>query len=93
MIEQPVLGAFFALPYNPYGKRENYNWGFPIRWFDMKTDEVVMIGDEFWDFIGGEGTYQLFINEINLLGAEYKERIYKEFLGIDNNYSNNYFKL
>ena len=83
MIEQPVLGSFYALPYNPYGKRENYNWSFPFRWFDMKTDKVVMIGNDFWDFIGGEGTYQLFINEINQLGVEYKERIYKEFLGID----------
>jgi hypothetical protein len=93
MIEQPIIGAFFALPYNPYGKREDYSWGFPFRWFDMKTDDVVMIGNEFWDFIGGEGTYQLFIKEINLLGTEYKERIYKEFLGIDNNHSGNDFRL
>ena len=84
MVEKPVSDAFFALPYNPYGKREDYNWDFPARWFNMKADRVVLIGDEFWDIIGGAGTYQLFISEINKLGGEYKERIYREYLGIDN---------
>ena len=83
MVNSPISGAYYALPYNPYGNREDYNWSFPARWFNMKEDEVVLIGDEFWDFIGGVGTYQLFITEINKLGTEYKERIYKEFLGIE----------
>ena len=75
--------AFYALVYNPYGKKEDYNWAFPRRWFDMHKDASVLIGDEFWDLIGGEGTYQIFIDEVNLLGKEYKERIYREFLGIE----------
>jgi hypothetical protein len=78
-----VNGAYFALPYNPYGKRENYDWGFPSRWFDMKHDPVVLIGDEFWEKIGGLGTYQAFIEAVNEIGAEYKDRIYREFLGIE----------
>ena len=84
MVETPITDAFYALPYNPYGKKEDYNWGFPARWFNMKQDKVVLIGDEFWDFIGGKGTYQLFIEEINKLGANYRKRIYQEYLGIDN---------
>jgi hypothetical protein len=83
MVNNPISGAYFALPYNPYGKRENYNWSFPARWFNMKEDKVVLIGNEFWDFIGGAGTYELFISEINKIGKEYRERIYKEYLGID----------
>jgi hypothetical protein len=78
-----VSGAFFALPYNPYGKRELYEWGFPARWFDMKRDRVVVIGDEFWDMIGGQGTYQFFISQINEIGQEYRERIYREYLGME----------
>jgi len=78
-----IEGAYYALPYNPYGLRENYSWTFPARWFDMKHDEVVLIGDEFWEKIGGIGTYQAFINAINEIGIDYKERIYREFLGID----------
>ena len=75
--------AYFALPYNPYGKKEDYAWSFPARWFNMVEDKVVLIGDEFWDLIGGQGTYQMFISEINKLGKEYRERIYKEYLGIE----------
>jgi hypothetical protein len=75
--------AYYALAYNPYGKKENYSWTFPMRWFNMQTDAAVLIGDEFWELIGGEGTYKNFIAEINLLGKEYRERIYREFLGIE----------
>lgn len=78
-----IDGAYYALPYNPYGKKEDYAWTFPARWFDMKQDEVVLIGDEFWDKIGGEGTYQAFIEAVNAIGTTYKERIYREFLGIE----------
>lgn len=79
----PVDEAYYALPYNPYGKRENYDWSFPARWFNMKEDHSVLIGEELWNFIGGEGTYAHFIEEINKLGVHYKERIYREFLGIE----------
>ena len=75
--------AYFALPYNPYGKKENYNWSFPMRWFNMHEDESVLIGDEFWELIGGEGTYNNFIQEVNSLGKDYRERIYREFLEIE----------
>lgn len=79
----PIDRAYFALPYNPYGKRENYVWSFPFRWFDMKNDSSVLIGDELWDMIGGKGTYNFFIEEVNKLGAYYKELIYKEYLSIE----------
>lgn len=72
-----------VLPYNPYGEREQYEWRFPFRWFNMHKDKSVMIGQEFWDFVGGKGTYKMFISEINKLGEEYKPRIYREFLGIE----------
>jgi Type II restriction endonuclease, TdeIII len=89
-----VKGAYYALPYNPYGKRVDYKWGFPMRWFNMQTDPAVLIGNDFWDFIGGEGTYNNFITEINLLGKGYRERIYREFLGIEppSNFDRNLLK-
>lgn len=64
-------------------KKKIIIWSFPMRWFDMHNDESVLIGNEFWELIGGKGTYKNFINEINKLGLEYRERIYKEFLGIE----------
>jgi hypothetical protein len=83
MEPRQVDGAYYALPYNPYGRREDYAWSFPARWFDMKKDEVVLIGDEFWEKIGGRGTYQSFIDAVNEIGQGYRDRIYREFLGIE----------
>lgn len=84
MNEHPVKAAYYALPYNPYGKkREDYVWTFPARWFDMKHDVSVLIGEEYWNMIGGEGTFDFFIKEINKLGVSYRERIYREYLGIE----------
>jgi Type II restriction endonuclease, TdeIII len=83
MEPRQVDGAYYALPYNPYGRREDYAWSFPARWFNMKEDEVVLIGDDFWEKIGGPGTYQSFINAINEIGKGYRDRIYREFLGIE----------
>jgi hypothetical protein len=83
MYPKQVDYAYYALAYNPYGKKKDYNWTFPMRWFNMHEDESVLIGNEFWDLIGGEGTYKTFISEVNKLGKEYRERIYKEFLEIE----------
>jgi hypothetical protein len=75
--------AYYALPYNPYGTKEKYSWSFPARWFNMTQDPVVLIGEEFWDKIGGTGTYGAFIEAVNEVGAAYKIRIYREFLGVE----------
>lgn len=83
MKKMKIDEAYYALPYNPYGKRIDYSWAFPARWFDMKYDKVVLIGNEFWEKIGGLGTYKAFINAVNEIGKEYKDRIYREFLGIE----------
>jgi hypothetical protein len=83
MEPKPVDEAYFCLPYNPYGKRSLYTWSHPARWFDMKNDAVVLIGDEFWNKIGGDGTYQGFIAAINQIGKAYRDRIYREYLGME----------
>lgn len=83
MQPMPVEEAYFALPYNPFGKRSLYTWSHPARWFDMKNDKNVLIGDEFWNKIGGLGTYQTFISSINEIGKVYRDRIYREYLDIE----------
>lgn len=74
--------AYYALPYNPYGKKEDYAWSFPKRWFDMVNDPCVLIGNEFWDFVGGDGTYEEFIKVVTNIGKKYHEQIYTEYLGL-----------
>jgi hypothetical protein len=47
--------AYLAFPYNPFLTREAYHHPFTARIMDMEAE--VLIGNEFWDKIGGKGTY------------------------------------
>lgn len=44
---------------------------------------AILIGNEFWEKIGGLGTYRAFIDAVNEIGANYKAIIYKDYLGIE----------
>ena len=47
--------AYLGLTYNPYVTREKYGHSFTKRIMDM--DDQVLMGEEMWDMIGGEGTF------------------------------------
>jgi hypothetical protein len=74
--------AFYALPDNPYKTKEAYDWPHPKRWFEMDKPPVV-IGKDFWDSIGGEGTFEELIEIFKEAGKITKPKIRKEFLGLD----------
>lgn len=82
MEPRQVNGAYYALPYNPYGRREDYDWNPPTRWFDMRSDPCVLIGDDLWDKVGGKGAYEVFVGIVRELGEAYHKRIYEEYLGL-----------
>lgn len=49
--------TYFAMPYNPCGgRRDDYLWGYARRYLPM--NDAVLIGEEFWDLLGGKGTYE-----------------------------------
>lgn len=51
-----AVETYFAMPYNPYGGgRENYRWDYARRY--LPFEDAVLIGAEFWDMLGGKGTY------------------------------------
>ncbi|MFN3974665.1 MAG: TdeIII family type II restriction endonuclease [Dehalococcoidia bacterium] len=60
--------AIFALYYNPYFP-EHYRWPFTKQIMDMETE--VLIGGEFWDFVGGPGTY----DELLCILSEVKQEL------------------
>jgi Type II restriction endonuclease, TdeIII len=68
--------AFYAVPYNA---KET----FLTKWFDIQEDKSVLIGDDFWNLIGGEGVYDEIMKEINLFGEVSKKRIFKEYLEVE----------
>ena len=65
--------AFYALPYNT-------SEILLTKWFDIQEDECVLIRDDFWNLIGGEGIYDSIMKEVNLFGEESKKRVFKEYL-------------
>lgn len=67
--------AFYALPFNPWGARAAYDHPFPKRWFDMGSDRVVLIGVEFWEKLGGQGTWEALIEIAERIGRKYEDQI------------------
>lgn len=78
----PIDGAYFALPFNPFGTKEKYNHPYPFRWFNMRTDKVVIMAESFWDLLGGKGTYEALVKVFEKVGNKYKGKIKKEYLGL-----------
>ena len=73
-MERPEC-AFFALPFNPWGTRDAYDHPFPKRWFNMAADRVVLIGPEFWEKLGGAGTWDEFLQIAARVGDSYRDQV------------------
>ncbi len=71
--------TYYAFPYNPFGEvKSNYKWSFTTIYFNL--DEEILIGREFWDFIGGEGTYDDLLNLFKEFGEKRSKDIVKKLL-------------
>jgi hypothetical protein len=73
--------AYYALPYNPYPSRAAYRHSPPKRWFNMSTDEVVLIGADFWDKVGGPRTWDELMALMEDVGEGLRDRVRREYLG------------
>ena len=82
MEDPQVDEAYFVLNYNPYGdSREDYDWSPPLRWFNIREgDSSILIGKEFWNKIGGKGTYELIGRISEEVRNEYEDVVNNEFL-------------
>lgn len=74
----PEARTYFGLFYNPGGpKRADYNWTMPSKIFDMHKDESVLIGEDYWNFLGGKGTYAELLLIFDTVGSRTREAIMK----------------
>lgn len=82
MEDSQIDNAYFVLNYNPYGDtRDEYSWSVPSRWFNIKGgDTSILIGKEFWDKIGGRGTYNLIVRLAKDIRELYESEITNEFV-------------
>lgn len=59
--------AFLAFPYNPFITRANYKH-LTKEVMDMEAE--VLMAEEFWNYIGGKGTFDNLLNIIEIVGDE-----------------------
>jgi hypothetical protein len=64
--------TWWGVPYNPYGKGD-YRHVYPLGFFDFHHE--VMLGEPFWNFVGGAGTYEELIEVYREVGEELSERL------------------
>ncbi len=70
--------TYFGLYYNPGGPRRiDYNWSIPSKIFDMLNDNCILIGQEYWDLLGGEGTYEDLLKVFIKIGEETRAQLTK----------------
>jgi hypothetical protein len=63
--------VYFGLAYNPYGEdSSSYAHNPPMGIFDFHNDEVVLIGRDYWDTLGGRGCYEDILEIAKNVGEE-----------------------
>jgi len=65
-----------CMNYNPY-EPESYRWTIPLNY--LKVGDDLLIGRDFWDFIGGQGTYQELLELFDEAGRELAQLIERKF--------------
>ena len=83
MSEDPSVNVktLVAIPYNPYEPRPYERWTLQGL-FDIK--EEILVGAEFWDFLGGEGTYEALLDIFQEVGLLLHEEIEHKICSIGN---------
>ena len=70
------INVYLAFPYNPYHP-EPYSRFTEVGMMDSPND--FLVGDEYWNFIGGENTFPELLKVFDEVGKEFKERLEQKF--------------
>jgi hypothetical protein len=70
------VNILIAIPYNPYEPKPYSRWTMRGM-LDLKNE--LKVGDEFWDFLGGKGTYQELLDCFEQVGIELRDEIDEYF--------------
>jgi len=66
------VNTYIAIPYNPYEPEPYKRW--TMRGM-LDLENELKVGKEFWDFIGGDGTYEELLNCFEKVGIEMRTEI------------------
>jgi hypothetical protein len=70
------IKVFLAFPYNPYHPQP-YSRFTEVGMMDSPNDFIV--GDEYWDFIGGGNTFPELLETFDKVGKKFKENLKRKF--------------
>ena len=70
------INVYLAFPYNPYHPKPYHRFT-EVGMMDPPND--FLVGDEYWDFIGGENTFPELLETFDEVGKEFKEKLNKKF--------------
>lgn len=70
------VNVFLVFPYNPYHPQP-YSRFTEVGLMDYPND--FLIGNEYWDFIGGENTFPELLKVFDEVGKDFKERLSQKF--------------
>jgi len=71
------INSYIAIPYNPYEPEPYERWTLKGM---LDLDNELKVAEEFWDFLGGEGTYLELLNCFERVGIELRQEIDEYFL-------------
>lgn len=70
------LHTLIAIPYNPYEPKPYERWTM-AGMLDLESE--LKVAKEFWDFVGGEGSYELILDAFEEVGQEMRDEIDEYF--------------
>jgi len=70
------VNTYVCIPYNPQEPKPYNRWTLQGL-YDLKKE--VLVAEEFWDFIGGKGSYNDLLNVFEKTGIELRDEIDKKF--------------
>ena len=68
--------VYLAFPYNPYHPKPYHRFT-EVGMMDVPND--FLIGDEYWDFIGGENTFPELLKAFDEVGKDFKDQLNIKF--------------
>lgn len=72
-----TIQTLIAIPYNPYDPQPYNRW--TMRGM-LDLNNELKVGEEFWDFLGGQGTYQPLLDIFEKIGIELRDEIDDYFI-------------
>lgn len=81
------VNVFLAFPYNPYHPRA-YSRFTEVGMMDAPND--FLVGNEYWDFLGGDNTFSDLLKTFDEVGKAYKEQLRQKFKEVARNKIDSY---